>query len=99
MAEQPLLDDLKVDLTQSIGFELPWTAEDSAILRAFLVSQTGRRTVGQLLLKRPAMSERSDAFKRGIQSGIVEGYDDAIYRLGWLTDSSRSVKKATSPTK
>lgn len=83
----------RIDLTDSVGFELPWTAEDAAALRAFLSTTTGRRLVGQLLLKRPSVSERSDPFKRGIQSGVHEGYDEAVNRLGFLTDSTKSVTK------
>lgn len=83
----------RIDLTDSVGFELPWTAEDSATLRHFLGTTTGRRMLGQLILKRPPATERSDAFKRGIQSGVVEGYEEAVHRLSFLTDSSKSVVK------
>jgi hypothetical protein len=82
----------KIDLTDCIGFELPWTAQDSAALRAFLETGTGRRMLGRLILKRPAATERSDPFKRGIQSAIAEGYDEAVHTIGFLTDSSKSVK-------
>lgn len=83
----------RLDLTDSVGFELPWTAEDAAALRAFLSTATGRRMLGQLMLKRPSVSERSDPFKRGIQSAVHEGYDEALNRLGFLTDSTKSVTK------
>ena len=83
----------RIDLTDSVGFELPWTAENSSELRQFLGSVTGRRMLGQLILKRPAVSERSDSFKRGVQSGVLEGYDEAVHRLGALTDSTKSVTK------
>lgn len=83
----------RIDLTDSVGFELPWTAEDSATLRQFLATNTGKRMLGKLILKRPAMTERSDPFKRGIQSAEVSGYEEAVHVLGWLTDSDKSVKK------
>lgn len=83
----------RIDLTDSVGFELPWTAENSAELRQFLGTVTGRRALGQLILKRPVANERSDAFKRGIQSAIIEGYEEAVHSLGRLTDSAKSVTK------
>ncbi len=87
----------RIDLTDCVGFELPWTAEDSAVLRHFLGTVTGRRFVGQLLLKRPMATEKSDATKRLIQSGIVEGAEDTIFQIGRLADSSKSVKVPTPP--
>jgi hypothetical protein len=60
----------RIDLTDCVGLELPWTAEDSAALRHFLGTNTGRRFIGQLILKRPPASEKSDAVKRAIQSGV-----------------------------
>lgn len=81
------------DLTDSIGFELPWTAEDSAALRQFIASTAGKRMLGQLILKRPHASERTDPFKRGIQSAVQEGYEEAVQRIGLLCNSEKSVTK------
>ncbi len=83
----------RLDLTDSVGFELPWTAEDSATLREFLKTTTGKRMLGRLIFKRPAAVERSDPFKRGIQSAIQEGYEEALQTIGFLTNSEKSVVK------
>lgn len=83
----------RLDLTDSIGFELPWLAEDCAALRHFLETNTGRRMLGQLILKRPHASERTDPFKRGIQSAVQEGYEEAVQRIGLLTNPDKSVTK------
>lgn len=85
----------RIDLTDSVGFELPWTAEDCATWRQFLNTITGRRVLGQLILKRPHASERTDPFKRGIQSAVQEGYEEAVTRLGLLTNPEKSVTKNT----
>ncbi len=85
----------RLDLTDSVGLELPWTAEDSAGFRHFLSTVTGKRFLGQIILKRPIATEKSDAVKRAIQSAVVEGYEDAVFRIGWLADSDKSVKKTS----
>ncbi len=82
----------RLDLTDSVGLELPWTAEDSAALRHFLATNTGRRFLGQLILRRPPATEKTDINKRAIQSGVQEGFEEAIFRIGFLSDSSKSVK-------
>lgn len=82
----------KSDLTDSIGFSIPWTAEDSATLRHFLTTVTGRRMLGQLLTRRPVATNRTDAFRRSVESAVIEGYEDAVRELRILTDSTKSVK-------
>ena len=82
----------ELDPTSALAFEVPWTAEDSAILRSFLSTTTGQRLLGKILIHRPTCSERTDPFKRGIQSAIGEGYDEMFHRLRALCDSTKSVK-------
>ena len=83
----------RLDLTDSLGFEVPWTAEDSAALRHFLTTTTGKRFLGQLIYKRIHATEKSDATKRLIQSGMVEGNEETLYQISLLTNSEKSVKK------
>lgn len=84
--------EISLDLTESFGLDVPWTAEDAAATRAFLGSTTGKRFLGNIFFRRPACSERSDPFKRGIQSAIGEGYDEALHFVRSLADSTKSVK-------
>lgn len=86
---------MSIDLTESFGLEVPWTAEDAAALRHFLGTTTGKRFLGQLFIRTPKASERSDAFKRGVQSGVQEGFSELTYAIGVLADSTKSVTKPT----
>ncbi len=83
------------DPTTELGFSVPWTAENAAELRNFMHSTTGKRLLGHFMFRRPTCSEKSDPFKRGVQSAIGEGYDELVHRISFFMNPDKSV----TPTK
>jgi len=70
---------------RKLGHKAPWEAVDAANLRQFFTTVTGQRFVEQIFIRRPKATEKSDAVKRAIQSGVAEGYEEMYSIFDHLT--------------
>lgn len=63
-----------------------WSPKMAEETGAFLASNTGKQLLQRLLYLRPVFSGSADPNKRLIESGIVEGYEQALIELQKLTE-------------
>ena len=66
-----------------------WTIDDSAALRAFIVTPAGQAFLRHLAFTRPNVSERRDTNVRRIQSDERAGYEACIADILHLADPNK----------
>lgn len=66
--------------------EPKWSTEESAGLRAFLVTALGQSVLRRLIYSRPAVTERRDRAQRSIQADERAGFESCIAEILQLAE-------------